>query len=128
MVAGQLDQVATSEADGVYRLDEQKILLALEQGADFAALCHFLARHNQGSLPKEIDAWLAKIDRNSRAFSIKTEALLIQADSGELVQKVLADPDLRKFSRTLDDGTLVIPSSRKTRFRNRLRELGYGVV
>jgi hypothetical protein len=110
-----------------YRLDTPKLLLALEQGTDLDALRSFLARHNSQSLPPEVNHWLEQVYAASQAFSVDVSMLRIRAASHELVQLVLADAELGKFCKTLGDRDLVIPSSRETRFRNRLRELGFGV-
>jgi hypothetical protein len=127
VVTTQLDQIAAPGEQGDYRLDQQKVLLALEQGAELEAFSKFLARHNQGPLPPEIEAWLEQVYEASRAFSVKSEALLIRAAHAELMQQALADAELGKFCTMLDERTLVIPANRKNRFRDRLRELGYGL-
>ena len=127
VVAARLAQLATPEADQVYRLDDQKILAALDEGMDVETMRDFLTRRNRGPLPAEVDEWIARLDANSRAFSIKSNPLLIRAGSVDLAQAVLADAALGKYTKALDDRTLVIPASYETRFRNRLRELGYGV-
>jgi hypothetical protein len=127
MVMAQLIQVAVETAPGCYRLDQEKLLPALEQGLDIKVLIDFLHRHNQGTLPPEIDEWLQSIYQASRAFSIKSKALIIRASGKEVAEKVLADPELSRICTLLDGTTLVISASHESRFRNRLRQLGYGV-
>jgi hypothetical protein len=127
VIKAQLDQIAAPEGEDAYRLDVQKLLLAVEQGADLESLRDFLARHCVEPLPPEVSSWLDQVYSASRAFSVETPMLRIRAASDDLVQFVLADPELGKFCQPLGKRGLVIPASRETRFRNRLRELGYGV-
>ena len=127
VVKAQLDQYFVAETAESYRLDAQKLLEVLDEGADYGAMRDFLTRHHHGSLPAEIDTWLDQTYVNSQAFSIKSQALLIRVASVELVEQVLADGELGKFCNALDTRTLVIPTNRESRFRSRLHELGYGM-
>lgn len=126
VVKAQLEQVAVPEGEASYRLDAQKLLLALEQGSDAGALADFLVRHS-GALPPEVSAWLQQVAQDARAFSVGGQMLRIRAARDDLVQLVLADAELGKFSQQLGARTLVIPAAREARFRARLRELGYGL-
>ncbi|MCC6166763.1 MAG: hypothetical protein IT329_05995 [Caldilineaceae bacterium] len=123
----QLDQIATPAGEAAYRLDVQKVLLALEQGSDLEALRGFLARQNGQPLPSEVERRLDEMADAARAFSIEGPMLRIRAAHADLVSVVLADPELGKFCQALGSRDLVIPTSRETRFRNRLRALGYGL-
>ncbi len=92
VVKTQLDQIAEPEGESTYRLDAQKILLALEKGADLEALRDFLARNSADPVPPEVSSWLDQIHSASQAFSVDVPMLRIHAASEELVQLVLADP------------------------------------
>jgi len=127
VVKSQLDQIATPEGEEGYRLDSQKVLLALEEGADPGALRDFLVRHSSQPLPPEVSSWLDQIESASRAFSVDAPMLRIRVASNDLVQLVLADAELGKFCQPLGNRALIIPANRENRFRLRLRELGYGV-
>lgn len=127
VVKAQLDQFAAPEGEGAYRLDSQKLLLALEQGIDLEALRDFLARNSAEPVPPEVSSWLDQAHSASRAFTVAAPMLRIRAAGDDLVQLVLADPELGKFCQPLGNRGLVIPANRETRFRLRLRELGYGV-
>lgn len=127
VVKAQLEQIATPEGEAAYRLDVQKVLLALEQGSDLEALREFLTRQSGRPLPPEVERRLDEMASAARAFSMEGPMLRIRAAHAELVQLVLADAELGKFCQALGSRDLVIPAGRETRFRNRLRELGYGL-
>ena len=124
----QLGQIAQDEGEGRYQLDIQLLLTALEEGADFAALTAFLTERNDGPLPPAVAAWLEQVHTNSNAFARGAQAVFVKARSAELVQQVLADPSIGKFCHAIDAKTLVVTANREKTLRNRLKELGYGMV
>lgn len=124
----QLGQIAQDEGEGHYKLDIQLLLTALEEGTDFAALTAFLTERNDGPLPPAVAAWLEQVHTNSNAFARGAQAVFVKARSAELVQQVLADPTVGKFCHAIDARTLVVTATREKTLRNRLKELGYGMV
>jgi len=124
----QLGQIAQDGGHGRYQLDTQRLLTALEEGMDFAALTAFLSERHAGPLPAAVTAWLEQVNANSRAFTRGAQAVYVKARSAELVQQVLADPALNKFCHAIDAKTLVVTANREKTLRNRLKEWGYGVV
>jgi hypothetical protein len=127
VLKAQLEQFAVPAGEAAYRLDAQKLLLALEQGIDLESWRDLLARNGAGPLPAEVNRWLNEVHSASGAFTVDLQMVRVRAASAELVQLVLADAELGKFCQALGNRTLVIPASRQARFRARLRELGYGV-
>lgn len=127
MLKAQLEQFAAPETEFAFRLDTERLLLTLEQGADLEATRDFLARNSGGALPVEVKRWLDEMRDASEAFTVDKPMLRIRAASEELVQMVLADAELGKFSQALGNRALLIPASRQSRFRSRLRQLGYGL-
>ncbi len=127
MLIAQLEQVGAPVGDGAYRLDQQKLLLALEQGSDLDGVREFLLRNSGDSMPLAVARWLDEVKEASRAFTRAGAMLSVRAASPELVQLVLADAELSKFCTALGNRTVVLPANREARLRSRLRELGYGL-
>ncbi len=122
----QLDLVAEPlEEDGRYRLTSERLLAALEKGRDWEELVEFLTRYHEGPVPAAVTGWLGRLRENSRLFRRGSRALFIKVKRKELVDTVLDDPVLGRFTHKKDAKTLVIPASREARFRSRLRELEY---
>jgi len=129
VLKAKLEQFAEPEGRA-YRLDAHKLLLALEQGGASKGgegPADFLVRHSAAPLPADVSAWLDEIARAAKAFRVAGPLLRIRAASEELVQLVLADPELGTFCQPLGARDLVIPASRRASFHARLRELGYGL-
>lgn len=120
-----LEQVAVPEKEGYYRLDTVKILTAVENGTDLDFLADFLQQRHSGPLPDEFQAWLDEVRRKSRAFKITGQALIISADTPELLELVQSDPVLQKYCSVIGRTRFVIPASREKAFRKRLKKLEY---
>ena len=120
-----LEQVAVSRSKGRYKLDTQRLLTALEEGADLTQLTEFLTTRHAGPFPEAVVAWLETAEQNSRAFNVSGQALLVKARSPELAELAATDPVLQKYCKKIDQQTLVIPTNREKQFRTRLKELAY---
>ncbi len=123
-----LEQMAIQTKWGVYRLDTQRILTSLEDGADFEGLANFLNERNIGPLPTPAMQWLEQIEQNLKAFRISGPALLIKVTPPELIEQIVADQVLGKLCKPIDRTTVVIPSNKEKLFRKRLKELSYILV
>jgi hypothetical protein len=84
-----------------------------------------LSSKHTGPLPAEVLSWLEQIKDNSRGFSVSDQALIIKAQTPELVELIMADRVLQKFCYRLDKKTLVVPANKEKVFRTRLKELEY---
>lgn len=127
MLVAQLEQVGAPVGDSAYRLDQQKILLALEEGTDLDGVREFLVRNSGDAMPPAVDRWLDEVKAAGSAFTLAGSMVSVRAASQELVQLVLADAELSKFCTALSNRTVVLPTNRLGRLRSRLRELGSGV-
>jgi hypothetical protein len=121
----QLELMAAPLKNGLYRLDTSRLLSAIEAGSDWQQLIDFLESRHRGPLPEEVLAWLEKLQQNSRAFKEGDRALFIRVESADLAEMALSDPVLQKFSKQIDQKTLVIPTNKEKTFRSRLKELEY---
>lgn len=120
-----LEQMAVPFKRGGYQLDTQQLLTSLEIGIDLNHLAAFLRSRHAGPLPEAVTAWLETVEQNSQAFKLAGEALMVRAQSAELVQEIMADAKLSKFTKKLDPKTVVIPANKERAFRQRLKELAY---
>ena len=119
-------EVLAEKLDGqTYQLDTVKALTALEGGQSLEQISMFLTTNHQGVLPLSVADWLAMFQRNQGAFRVDGEAVLIQLKQPGLKELVTNDAPLSKICRILDNKTILIRQSHMTRFRGRLKELGY---
>jgi hypothetical protein len=121
----QLEVLAEQLDERTYRLDTVKVLTAVEGGQSLEQITTFLTANHQGDLPASTAEWLATFQRNQGAFQESGKAVLIQLKQPGLKELVTNDPSLSKICRILDNKTVLIRQSQMTRFRNRLKELGY---
>jgi hypothetical protein len=121
----ELGRFTVEQGDRQYRLDTRRVLDEIERGEDLRYVADFLERHHGGLLPEHVSLWLQELAANRGAFKRKSDALLVQVRSSELLKTVLEDPTLKKSARVLEGRTLIVPSSKERSFRKRLKELGY---
>jgi len=121
----QLDAIAEHIDEQLYQLDSFKLLTAVESGQTLEQIISFLEASHQGNLPSSVGEWLAQLNRNQRAFKTVGEAMLIQLKYPELAQVIAGDEELSKLCRILDNDTILVRTSRLTRFQKRLKVLGY---
>lgn len=121
----QLEVLTNQLDEQTYRLDTVKVLTAVEGGQSLEQITAFLTANHQGDLSSSTADWLATFQRNQGAFRESGKAVLIQLKQPGLKELVANDPALSKICRILDNKTILIRQSQMTRFRNRLKELGY---
>jgi hypothetical protein len=120
-----LASFATPLDDNHYRLDLESLLTAIENKQDLQAALEYLARWHAGPLPPEIHGLFEEAAARREAFAAPQHALTIRTRSRDLVKLVTTDEKLKAFCRQVDERTILLPESRLTAFRKRLRELGY---
>lgn len=121
----QLEVLTEHIDEQTYQLDTAKVLTAVEGGQSVEQITAFLTVNHQGDLPSSTAEWLAALQRNQGAFQESGKAVLIQLKQPGLEELISKDPSLSKICRILDNKTILIRQSQMTRFRNRLKELGY---
>ncbi len=123
-----LPLLGTSGEDGVYRLDKASWLVAQQDEGTLKERRELLQARHDGPLAPVVEDWLEQAEADSTALRRGRTMLTIQVRSLEVRDTLLNDPELRRYSRLLDDRTLLIPSSREHAFLRRVLEMGYGMV
>ena len=121
----QLEAMAEPIDDKTYQLDELKLLTAVESGQPLDQLIAFLQANHQGEMETAVSNWLARLQKNQGAFKEVGTAVLIQLNQRGLQKLTQQDKTLAKLCQKVDAKTILVPSSKLTRFRKRLKELGY---
>jgi hypothetical protein len=123
----QLEAMA-DPVDDDYQISTQKLLTLLEMSPNLDLPLTFLEQRNQGPLPNEIYALFKRIDADSTALRIRSNAFIIRVRSSEVATAVLNDLKAGAIAQRLDDRTLVIPANKENAFRDALRQMGYGLA
>ena len=71
------------------------VLDEIERGEDLRYVPDFLERHHRGPLPEHVSHWFQELAANRGAIKRKSDALLVQVRSRELLKTVLEDPTLK---------------------------------
>lgn len=122
-----LERLTESVSEGVYRLEREKILTALETGLTLTAITDFLSQNSTQPLPQTVRVWLDDLQRNSQALTEAGEALLFTAQDILVAQLLANDTHLRKFCLLGNETTLIVPRDKEAAFRRRVKQLGLGI-
>ena len=122
-----LETYAAFETDGTWRLDGDKILSALEDGAEPGELRRFLAERDDQPLPETIEGFLRGIERGASALKVSGNAILIECVDAEVAARIMADRKLAKLCLPAGDRHLVVKERSEKAFRKASHGLGYGI-
>lgn len=120
-----LELISEPVDEVTYRLDVVKLLTAVEQGQNLDYLTDFLSSNVKGQFPASVAEWLAQLGQNAGAAKVGETAVLIQVKDPALLALLQQDSQLAKLHEPLNSKTVLVLSKRLTRFRSRLKELGY---
>ncbi len=122
-----LETYAKSEADGIWRLDHDKTLSAIENGHHVEELRKFLATRDDQPLPEKVEGFLRATERRARALTPRGTALLIECADAEIAARLAADQQVAKLCLLAGDRHLVVQTKFKDAFRKAVHALGYGM-
>lgn len=122
-----LETYAAAEADGVWRLDRDRVLVAIENGHDPDELRKFLAARDDQPLPETVEGLLAAAKRGARAMKIRRTALLIDCADADIATRLTTDKRTAKLCLRAGERLLAVPTTSEAAFRKAARAMGYGM-
>ncbi len=122
-----LETYANAGTDGVWGLDRDRALAAVESGHDPGELRKFLAARDDQPLPETVDGFLRGAERGARALTMQGTALLIECADAEIAARLAADRRAARLCKRAGDRLLVVPTASEAAFRKAARALGYGM-
>lgn len=122
-----LETYSTAEADDVWRLDSDKILLALENGHNVDVLRNFLIERDEQPLPETVEGLLRKLERNAHALQVVGSAVLFECDSEQIATELANNKYTSKFCQLVGKKCLVVKNQKDKAFRKAIHDLGYGL-
>ena len=120
-----LGQFAQQTSDFVWRLEQLKLLEAVEQGRALADMVAFLKAKSQGPLPQTIAANLAETVQRLEQLTDRGPARLLEVQDPIAAQLIANDSRLRSLCMLAGERHLVVLAENEKAFRRGLRELGY---
>ena len=122
-----LETYAAAEADGVWRLDRDRALAAIENGHDPDELRKFLAARDEQPLPETVEGLLAAAKRGAHALKVRRTALLIDCADAEIAARLTTDKRTAKLCLRAGERVLAVPTASEAAFRKAARAMGYGM-
>jgi hypothetical protein len=122
-----LDRVAERTSDGVWRLDREKILTAIEGGLGIEEISEFLEAHSAEPIPVTVSTLLADLRTRVGRLRDKGSVRMIECVDVETARLLLVDPKLKTLCLLAGERNLVFRESAESEVRSRLRKLGYVV-
>ena len=118
---------ANVESDGVWRLDRDRILAAVESGHDADDLRRFLAARDDQPLPETVEGFLRDAERGARALRTQGMALLIECADADIATRLATDARTARLCLRAGERHLVVRTKSEAAFRKAVRTLGYGM-
>ena len=120
-----LEQFAERTSDTVWKIDQEKLLKAVESGQSVADMQAFLTAKNEGDLPETVAVFFSDMaERGSKLADCGT-ARLIEAADPALAKLITHDSRLRSLCLLAGEKHIVVPAENETAFRRALRQAGY---
>ena len=122
-----LETYADEAEDGVWRLDADKALDAIESGHDPDAFRQFLAARDDQPLPETVDGFLRDAERGARALRMQGTALLVECADAKIAARLATDARTSRLCQRAGERQLVVRTASEKAFRKAARALGYGM-
>lgn len=120
-----LDRIALRTADDTWRLDQGRLLRAIEEGITVEAILDFLSAKNQGALPENALRFLEDVGKRAAQVKHAGSAEVFQVDDEATALLILHDTKLKRLCYAADDNRLIVPVEDIAAFKSALRKLGY---
>ena len=122
-----LETYANRESTDVWRLDGNRILLAVEAGRDIGELREFIADRDEQELPELVDGFLRQTERAARALASKGQAALFECADAETLARLTQDKTVGGLCLPAGERHLVVPEKSVAAFRKAVHRLGLGI-
>lgn len=122
-----LDSYAERSSDAVWRLEQGKLLAAVEAGKSIAELRKILAARSIDPLPETVEHFLCDTAERATQLQDKGPARLIECADPALAALIANDSRCRNYCLLAGERHLVIYAATESRFRSVVRKLGYSL-
>ena len=111
----------------MWKLEQGRLLEALEAGHDIAVLAELLVSLGGQPLPETVERFLEDMARRARSLKATGTARLIECADAVLATLIANDSRTKPYCLLAGDRYLVVPAESEARVRGALRKLGYGL-
>lgn len=123
-----LDTYATQVSDLVWRLDQAKLLAAVEEGRPIDEVRQFIAARTSTAMPDTVTRLLDDVAERSTKVRDQGLARLVECTDPALAALIANDSRTRRHCMLAGERHLVVPAASEAAFKRTLREVGYLVA
>lgn len=120
-----LDTYASRVSDVVWRLDQEKLLDAIENGCQLALFTDWLRANSSPAWPDAVSQFFSDMEKRTSVLHSMGTARMIKCADVALATTIANDPETGKFCVLAGERNLVVPIELENRFRTALRKFGY---
>ena len=120
-----LSLYAEKSSERVWRLEQAKMLAAVESGRDLKELRELLQTRSENELPDVIARFLEDVEERSRRVLDRGMARLIECADKDTAQLLAHDPRVKRYCMAAGERHIVVSAENEAAFRKGLRQLGY---
>ena len=120
-----LSLYAEKSSERVWRLEQAKMLAAVESGRDLKELRELLQTRSENELPDVVARFLEDVEERSRRVMDRGMARLIECADKDTAQLLSHDPRTKRYCMAAGERHIVVSSENEAAFRKGLRQLGY---
>ena len=122
-----LNYYAQKISDVVWKLDQTRLLEAVEAGHSVPALQELLQARSDQPLPETVTRFLSDMVNRTTRLQDKGAARLIECADAALATLIANDSRTKPYCLLAGDRLLAVPADAETRFRTALRKVGYSL-
>ncbi|RDH46486.1 hypothetical protein [Zooshikella ganghwensis] len=122
-----LETYAEKLSDQQWRLSQEKMLSAVEQGHTLSELKTFLTEGDDQPLPETVEGLIAKVEHQAQSLTLKGPAILIECADADIASTISKHELTKKHCMLAGQRHLVVKANSEATFRKALRQLGYGI-
>ena len=120
-----LSLYAEKSSERVWKLDQAKMLGAVESGRDLKELRELLQTRSENELPDVITRFLDDVEERSRRVLDRGVARLIECADKDTALLIAHDPRTKRYCQPAGERYIVVSAENEAAFRKGLRQLGY---
>ena len=122
-----LDSFAMSKSENIWELGLDRLILAIEEGAELREIGEFLASRNKEALPGPVEDLLEDANQRVSMFENKGDAVILYCKDKALVSFIANHTGFKKICMTAGKNHIVYYKNAEEQFKKQLLTIGYGV-
>ncbi|KAF0250507.1 MAG: hypothetical protein FD167_81 [bacterium] len=123
-----LDLYTQKVSDSVWKLDQAKIMSAIETGRKISELEEFLEARSSHQIPETVKHFISDLAERANCLKNRGQAQLIECVDVALATLIANDSRTKKFCLLAGERHIVVLAEFESQFRKALRQIGYVIA